>query len=229
MLRGRQRRNLTLACVPSSLADDTVSTLGGVVAAAGGFQVVSTSVLPNSQHEAMVTLARTLLDSNTPFGAQPLGAAFTGWVFAVQADVATGKQTSVLYGTHLVLTAASALNTTAIEAAATPFPPDAFVKVHHAHARVADGGPRMLSTECAFTAWCQFYNLLPPGPCAQYVFTVKSAKGKTRTLTSAAPTATFTGLAPGTKVRKSVPGCWPSTNGASHAVSHTPGAHSHTH
>lgn len=104
------------------------SSLDAVANAPGGFRVATTSLIPgDSQHAARVQLARRLLDSHTPLGPKPLGPSTPAacWVFLVQANVLTGQQQTALYGTHLLLTSAAALNGTHARATAMAFPSDA--------------------------------------------------------------------------------------------------------
>lgn len=88
--------------------------------------MAATSLIPgDSQHAARMQLARAMLDSHTPLGPKPLGPSSPAWVFLVQANLQTGQQQTALYGTHLLLTSAAALNATHARATALAFPSDA--------------------------------------------------------------------------------------------------------
>lgn len=102
------------------------SSVDAVANAPGGFKLATTSLIPgNAQHAARTQQARNMLDIDAPLGPKPLGPATPAWVFLVQANVVTGRQATPLYGTHLLVTAATALNATHARATALAFPSDA--------------------------------------------------------------------------------------------------------
>lgn len=114
--------------------------------APGGLKVVSTSLVPGgSQHAARVQLARALLESHTPLGPKPLGPSSPAWVFLSQVEVVTGQQRSSLYGAHLLLTGATALNATHARLTAAAYPSDAFVKFEFS-VQPSNGAARTLTS-----------------------------------------------------------------------------------
>lgn len=112
--------------LPSLATGGSNSSVDAASNAPGGFKLATTSLIPgNAQHAARTQQARAMLDSDAPLGPKPLGPATSAWVFLVQANVVTGPQTTPLYGTHLLVTAATALNATHARATALAFPSDA--------------------------------------------------------------------------------------------------------
>ena len=102
----------------------------GVVPASRGYKATAGCAVPGAgTFRATSALARRLLDSDVPLGRNPLGAPAPNWVFLTKADLASGKDRATLFGTHVLLLSAAALNATAGLANAVPYPSDAFVKV----------------------------------------------------------------------------------------------------